>query len=56
MTGAQVSQRRLTRWGGRAVQNTFGVQVRNDTIPDVALYHTEKRVRLETRSRRRRRW
>ena len=34
------------------MQNTFGVQVRNDDIPDVALYHTEARVRLDTRSRR----
>ena len=50
VTGARVSQRRLGRWYGRAVQNTIGVQVRNDRIPEVALYHTEKRVRLDTRS------
>jgi len=50
VTGARVSQRRLTRWYGHAVQNTVGVQVRNDRIPEVALFHTEKRVRLDTRS------
>jgi outer membrane receptor protein involved in Fe transport len=50
VTGAKVSHRRLTRWGGHAVQNTVGFQLRNDNIPEVALYHTEKRVRLDTRS------
>jgi hypothetical protein len=48
--GTRVSQRRLTRWFGRSVQNTYGIQLRNDNIPRVALYHTERRVRLETRS------
>jgi outer membrane receptor protein involved in Fe transport len=50
VAGAKVSHRRLTRWRGHPVQNTFGVQLRNDDIPEVALYHTEKRVRLDTRS------
>ncbi|MCU1382709.1 MAG: tonB-dependent Receptor Plug domain protein [Acidobacteria bacterium] len=50
VSGAKVSHRRLTRWGGRGVQNTFGVQLRNDVIPEVALFHTEKRVRLDTRA------
>jgi outer membrane receptor protein involved in Fe transport len=50
VVGTRVSQRRLARWLGRSVQHTFGVQVRNDMIPRVALYHTEKRVRLETRT------
>jgi outer membrane receptor protein involved in Fe transport len=50
VTGARVSQRRLGRWYGHAVQNTIGVQLRNDRIPEVALYHTEQRVRLDTRS------
>ena len=50
VSGVKVSHRRLTRWGGRGVQNTFGVQVRNDSIPQVALFHTEKRVRLDTRT------
>jgi outer membrane receptor protein involved in Fe transport len=51
VSGAKVSHKRLTRWGGHAVQNTFGVQLRNDDIPEVSLYHTEKRVRLETVSK-----
>ncbi len=51
VTGGRVSQRRLTRWGGRSVQNTFGVQVRNDDIPTVGLYHTRARVVLDTRDR-----
>ena len=50
ITGAKVSHRRLTRWGGHSVQNTVGVQVRNDDIINVGLYHTEARVRLETRT------
>ena len=32
------------------MQNTFGLQFRNDNIREVALYHTEARVRLDTRS------
>ncbi len=51
VTGVRISHRRLTRWGGHAVQNTVGVQLRNDDIPEVALYHTEKRARLDTRSK-----
>jgi hypothetical protein len=48
VTGGRVSQRRLAQWRGRTVQNTFGVQVRNDNIMKVGLYHTEERQRLET--------
>jgi outer membrane receptor protein involved in Fe transport len=29
----------------------MGVQLRNDAIPELALYHTDRRARLETRSR-----
>jgi outer membrane receptor protein involved in Fe transport len=50
VTGAKVVHRRLRKWAGHSIQNTFGVQVRNDRIPEVALYHTESRARLETRS------
>lgn len=50
IAGARLTHRRLTRWGGRSVQNTFGVQLRNDDITNVGLYHTEARVRLETRT------
>jgi carboxypeptidase family protein/TonB-dependent receptor-like protein len=49
-SGVKVSQRRVARWMGRSVQNIFGVQLRNDSIPTVGLYHTERRVRLDTRS------
>ncbi|MFN7985197.1 MAG: TonB-dependent receptor [Vicinamibacterales bacterium] len=49
VTGVRVSQRHLGRWLGRSVQHTYGVQFRNDAIAEVALYHTERRVRLETR-------
>jgi hypothetical protein len=48
--GARVTHRRLARWGGRSVQNTVGVQVRNDDVTNVGLYHTQARVRLETRT------
>jgi outer membrane receptor protein involved in Fe transport len=48
ITGARVMHKRQTRWGGRAVQNTVGLQVRNDDITNLALYHTEARRRFET--------
>jgi hypothetical protein len=50
VSGAKVAYRRLGSWAGRSVQNTFGLQVRNDFIPEVALYHTESRARIDTRS------
>ena len=50
VTGAKVTHRRLTRWQGRLVQNTIGAQLRNDDIGNVGLYHTQARVRLNTRS------
>ena len=50
VTGVKAFQKRQSRWRGRDVQNTFGVQLRNDNIREVALYHTENRVRLDTRS------
>jgi hypothetical protein len=49
ITGATISHRRLERWGGHSIQNTFGVQLRNDDITNVGLYHTEAKVRLDTR-------
>ena len=50
ITGAKAMHRRVMKWGGLPVQNTFGVQVRNDDITNVGIYHTQARVRLETRS------
>jgi outer membrane receptor protein involved in Fe transport len=50
VTGGKVSRRSVTKWAGHSVQNTVGVQLRNDDIGSVALYHTERRVRLSTLS------
>ena len=49
IAGAKVSHRRLERWGGHSVQNTFGAQFRNDDITNVGLYHTQAKARLDTR-------
>ena len=48
VSGAKLSHRRLGRWGNRAMQNTFTMQLRNDDIGDVGLYHTRARERLST--------
>ncbi|HMF93931.1 MAG TPA: TonB-dependent receptor [Vicinamibacterales bacterium] len=48
VTGATVSYRRIDRWGTRQLQNTVGVQVRNDDITSVGLAHTEARRPLDT--------
>jgi outer membrane receptor protein involved in Fe transport len=48
VTGVRAFQKRQSRWGNRPVENTFGVQFRNDNIMQVGLFHTEKRVRLQT--------
>jgi outer membrane receptor protein involved in Fe transport len=48
VSGVRAFQKRQTRWGGRPVENTIGVQFRNDDVMQVALYHTEARQRLET--------
>jgi hypothetical protein len=48
ITGGKVTYRRLGRWGDREVQNTIGVQLRNDDITNVGLYHTEARQLLDT--------
>jgi outer membrane receptor protein involved in Fe transport len=50
ISGGKVSHRRVTRWGNHTIQNTVGVQLRNDYITNVGLYHTQARVRLDTRS------
>ena len=51
VSGFKAFQKRLRRAGAIArVQNTFGVQLRNDDVMNVALYHTEKGVRLFTRT------
>ncbi len=48
VTGGKVSHRRLGRVAGRPTQNTVGVQLRNDDIGNVGLYHTVARERLDT--------
>src|SRR5262245_58931746 len=48
VTGGNVSQRRLQRWFGRDAQQTYGLQIRNDDIGAVGLYHTKARRRLST--------
>jgi outer membrane receptor protein involved in Fe transport len=46
--GGRVTHRMLTTWRNRAVENTFGAQVRYDHIGNVGLYHTAARQRLST--------
>jgi hypothetical protein len=48
VTGGRISQTRKMRWGGRLGENTIGLQVRNDDIPLVGLFHTERQARLST--------
>ena len=48
VTGARAFQKRQGRWGSHPVQNTIGLQFRNDDVMAVSLFHTEQRVRLET--------
>ena len=49
VTGVRAFQKRQGRWAGHSVQNTIGVQLRNDNVSQVGLYHTAERVRLETK-------
>jgi hypothetical protein len=51
VSGVRAFQKRQGRWGDLDVQNTVGMQFRNDNVADVALYHTQARERLDTRSR-----
>ncbi|PWT83581.1 MAG: TonB-dependent receptor [Blastocatellia bacterium] len=48
VSGARLSHRRLERWGSLAVQNTTGVQLRNDDIYALGLDHTQSRQFLST--------
>ena len=50
VSGVRAFQKRQSRWGGHSVQNTVGVQFRNDDIGQIALYHTEERVRLDAKN------
>ena len=48
ITGAKATYKRIDRWGTREVQNTAGLQLRNDDITTVGLYHTQARRLLDT--------
>jgi outer membrane receptor protein involved in Fe transport len=48
ISGAKISHRRLGRFLGHDMQNTVGVQLRNDDITRVGLYHTDARQPLDT--------
>lgn len=48
VTGARLSHKRITRFWNREMQNTIGLQLRNDDITRVGLYHTEARELLNT--------
>jgi outer membrane receptor protein involved in Fe transport len=48
ITGAKATYRRLGHWLNRETQTSFGVQLRNDDITNVGLYHTQRRRRLST--------
>ena len=47
VTGAKLSQDVESEWFGKSVTNTFGLQVRNDFLPDSGLNHTEDRHLLQ---------
>ena len=49
VSGMKAFQKRMTRWGGRSVQNTFGVQLRHDAI-STSLIHTKKGAPLFVRT------
>src|SRR5262249_59040745 len=48
VTGGSVTRRRLGRWFGHDLQQTFGVQVRDRDLSTVGLYRTKARRRLST--------
>jgi outer membrane cobalamin receptor len=48
ISGVKASHKRIGQWAGHDVQNTVGVQLRNDDIANVSLYDTRSRVRLST--------
>jgi hypothetical protein len=46
VTGGRLSQRRLGTWRGHQVQHVYGVQLRNDAIGTLGLWHDQARRRL----------
>jgi hypothetical protein len=47
VTGGKLTQTVDAGWFGKKVENTFGLQIRNDFIPDSGLNHTEDRHLLD---------
>jgi len=47
VSGAWAKHSWLGALGHRSIEHTLGVQFRNDNIPDVGLYHTASRTRLD---------
>lgn len=48
VTGMRATHKRQVRWGQRLGENVFGVEIRNDDIPVIGLYHTAATTRLRT--------
>jgi hypothetical protein len=48
VAGGRVAYRRISTWAGRPVESVVGLQLRDDNIGLVGLYHTEARARLGT--------
>ncbi len=46
IVGARAFQKRQVRWGNHNVQNTYGVQVRNDNVSTLGLIHTRQDITL----------
>ncbi len=46
VSGGRITHRRLSTWGGRAVESAVGAQVRHDAIGSVGLFKTQARRRL----------
>jgi outer membrane receptor protein involved in Fe transport len=47
VSGGRLTHRWLASWAGRNVQNTIGLQLRNDDISKLGLYHTRARQLLD---------
>jgi hypothetical protein len=48
IAGGRLGQRRLSRRGGRSIETMYGIEMRQDAIPLVGLFHTAARTRLGT--------
>lgn len=48
VSGVRVAAERQWSWGPRLVKHSYGLQLRDDNIGNVGLYHTQQRRRLDT--------